>query len=40
MKMETTIEAHTDGEIEDVFVAEKLFVEAGAILLKMKDDKN
>jgi propionyl-CoA carboxylase alpha chain len=36
MKMETTIEAHTDGEVEDVFVSEKMFVEANAILLKMK----
>lgn len=36
MKMETTIEAHTDGEVEEVFVAEKLFVEADTVLLKMK----
>jgi acetyl-CoA carboxylase biotin carboxylase subunit len=37
MKMETTIEAHTDGEVEEVFVAEKSFVEADTVLLKMKD---
>ena len=37
MKMETTIEAHTDGEVEEVFVAEKLFVEADTVLLKMKE---
>ena len=37
MKMETTIEAHTDGEVEEVFVSEKLFVEADTILLKMKE---
>lgn len=36
MKMETTIEAHSDGEVEEVFVAEKNFVEAGAVLVKMK----
>lgn len=36
MKMETTIEAHSDGEVEEVFVAEKAFVEADTILLKMK----
>lgn len=37
MKMETTIEAHTDGEVEEVFVSEKSFVEADTILLKIKD---
>ena len=37
MKMETTIEAHADGEVEEVFVAEKLFVEADTVLLKMKE---
>ena len=37
MKMETTIEAHTDGEVEEVFVSEKLFVEADTVLLKMKE---
>jgi acetyl/propionyl-CoA carboxylase alpha subunit len=37
MKMETTIEAHTDGEVEEVFVREKLFVEADTVLLKMKE---
>jgi acetyl/propionyl-CoA carboxylase alpha subunit len=36
MKMETTIEAHTDGEVEEIFVAEKNFVEANTVLLKMK----
>jgi acetyl-CoA carboxylase biotin carboxylase subunit len=36
MKMETTIEAHTDGEVEEIFVAEKTFVEADTVLLKMK----
>ncbi|HLP50729.1 MAG TPA: biotin/lipoyl-containing protein, partial [Chitinophagales bacterium] len=36
MKMETTIEAHSDGEVEEVFVAEKNFVEAGTVLVKMK----
>ena len=38
MKMETTIEAHSDGEVEDVFVTEKLFVEADTVLLKMKEE--
>jgi acetyl/propionyl-CoA carboxylase alpha subunit len=38
MKMETTIEAHTDGEVEEVFVAEKNFVEAGTVLVKMKTE--
>lgn len=37
MKMETTIEAHTDGEVEEVFVTEKAFVEANTLLLKMKE---
>ena len=37
MKMETTIEAHTDGEVEEIFVAEKNFVEANTVLLKMKN---
>ena len=36
MKMETTIEAHSDGEVEEVFVVEKNFVEAGTVLVKMK----
>ncbi len=36
MKMETTIEAHSDGEVEEIFVAEKSFVEANTVLLKMK----
>jgi len=33
MKMETSIEAHEDGVIEEVFVTERSFVEAGTILL-------
>ena len=37
MKMETTIEAHADGEVEEVFVCDKNFVEAGTVLLKMKE---
>lgn len=36
MKMETTIEAHSDGEVEEIFVSEKSFVEANTVLLKMK----
>lgn len=36
MKMETSIEAHSDGEVEEVMVEEKAFVEADTILLKMK----
>lgn len=36
MKMENTIEAHTDAEIEEVYVNDKQFVEAGTLLLKMK----
>jgi len=38
MKMESTIEAHTDGEVEEIYVADKQFVEAGTLLLKMKED--
>jgi len=38
MKMETTIEAHTDGEVQEVFVAEKSFVEANSVLLKVKEN--
>lgn len=38
MKMESTIEAHTDGEVEEVYVHDKQFVEAGTLLLKMKDE--
>jgi acetyl-CoA carboxylase biotin carboxylase subunit len=38
MKMETTIEAHSDAIVEEVFVTDKSFVEAGAPLLKMKED--
>ena len=37
MKMESTIEAHSDGEIEEVYVSDKQFVEAGTLLLKMKE---
>ncbi|MFN8281987.1 MAG: acetyl-CoA carboxylase biotin carboxylase subunit [Chitinophagales bacterium] len=37
MKMESTIEAHSDGEVEEVFVTEKQFVETGTLLLKMKE---
>jgi acetyl-CoA carboxylase biotin carboxylase subunit len=37
MKMETTIEAHSDGEVEEVFVSDKQFVEADTVLLKMKE---
>ena len=37
MKMENTIEAHTDGEVEEVYVGNKQFVEAGTLLLKMKE---
>ncbi len=36
MKMETSIEAHSDGVVEELFIAEKSFVEAEAILLKIK----
>ncbi|HMU97758.1 MAG TPA: acetyl-CoA carboxylase biotin carboxylase subunit [Chitinophagales bacterium] len=36
MKMENTIEAHTDGEIEEIYVTDKQFVESGTLLLKMK----
>jgi acetyl-CoA carboxylase biotin carboxylase subunit len=39
MKMETTIEAHSDGEVAEVFVTDKLFVEANTVLLKMKEEK-
>lgn len=38
MKMESTIEAHSDGEVEEVYVSDKQFVEAGTLLLKMKED--
>ena len=38
MKMESTIEAHSDGEVEEVYVTDKQFVEAGTLLLKMKED--
>jgi len=38
MKMESTIEAHRDAEVEEVYVSEKQFVEAGTLLLKMKEN--
>ena len=38
MKMETTIEAHSDGEVQEIFVTEKSFVEANAVLLKVKEN--
>ena len=38
MKMESTIEAHSDGEVEEVYVTDKQFVEAGTLLLKMKEE--
>jgi acetyl-CoA carboxylase biotin carboxylase subunit len=38
MKMENTIEAHSDGEVDEVYVSDKQFVEAGTLLLKMKED--
>ncbi|MBK9328332.1 MAG: acetyl-CoA carboxylase biotin carboxylase subunit [Sphingobacteriales bacterium] len=38
MKMESTIEAHTDGEVEEVYVTDKQFLEAGTLLLKMKEE--
>ncbi|MEZ5035853.1 MAG: acetyl-CoA carboxylase biotin carboxylase subunit [Chitinophagales bacterium] len=37
MKMENTIEAHTDGEIEEIYVTDKQFVESGTLLLKIKE---
>jgi acetyl-CoA carboxylase biotin carboxylase subunit len=37
MKMENTIEADEDGEVEEVYVQEKAFVEAGTLMLKMID---
>lgn len=39
MKMETTIEAHSDGEVEEIFVEEKSFVEAGAVIIKIKSNE-
>lgn len=38
MKMENTIEAHSDGEVEEIYVTDKQFVESGTLLLKMKED--
>lgn len=40
MKMETTIEAHTDGIVEEIFITEKSFVEANTILLKISSQEN
>jgi acetyl-CoA carboxylase biotin carboxylase subunit len=37
MKMENTIEAHTDGEVEEIYITEKQFVESGTLLVKMKE---
>ena len=38
MKMESTIEADADGEVEEIYVTDKQFVEAGTLLLKMKGE--
>ncbi|MES2284840.1 MAG: acetyl-CoA carboxylase biotin carboxylase subunit [Bacteroidota bacterium] len=40
MKMETTIEAHSDGIVEEIFITEKSFVEANTILLKISSQEN
>lgn len=37
MKMETAIEAHADGVVEEIWVSEKNFVEANTALLKLKE---
>jgi biotin carboxyl carrier protein len=37
MKMENTIEAHEDGTVEEVYVTEKGFVEADALLVKINN---
>ncbi len=37
MKMENTIEAFEDGEVEEVYVEQKKFVEADTLLVKMKE---
>jgi len=37
MKMESTIEAAEDGIIEEIFVEPKQFVEAGTLMLKLKE---
>ena len=39
MKMESTIEANESGTIEEVYATEGGSVEAGFLLLKMKDDE-
>ncbi len=39
MKMETTIEAHSDGIVEEIFISEKSFVEANTILLKISSQE-
>ena len=38
MKMETTIEAQADGKVEEIFVAERQFVEAGMVMIKLATD--
>lgn len=38
MKMENTIVAHSDGMVEEILVNEKLFVQAGTVLLKIKGE--
>ncbi len=40
MKMETTIEAHSDGIVEEIFIIEKSFVEANTVLLKISGKEN
>jgi biotin carboxyl carrier protein len=37
MKMENTICAEEDGTVEDVYVEDAQFVEAGVLLLKIKE---
>lgn len=36
MKMEMTVEAKTDGEVDEIFVTEKSFVQANSVLLNIK----
>jgi acetyl-CoA carboxylase biotin carboxylase subunit len=38
MKMESTIEAQKDGEVEEIYVSDKQFVEAGTLLIKMREE--
>ena len=40
MKMETTIEAHSSGIIEEIFITEKSFVEANTILMKISNPEH